>query len=223
MTHLGRTMSHAAAMRGLDVERSDFAGCDLVIVTLDVENNEDDLERLFVFLHDVLDCVPGVPVVLMSQVPPGFTRPWLKKHPNLWYQVDTLIMNCALERALNPERHIIGCADPTASLPIAYQRYLGAFPAPILRMSIEAAEVTKLAINFMLAAQISAANTLASVAKKFGADWAEISPALRLDKRIGHHAYIEPGVIGGHLPRDVIRVSDLAGSMFARSIGPLAA
>src|SRR5205085_1554184 len=38
-----------------------------------------------------------------------------------------------------------------------------------------------------------------------GAAWAEIVPALKLDKRIGEHAYLDPGlgISGGNLERDL--------------------
>src|SRR5262249_8956683 len=46
-----------------------------------------------------------------------------------------------------------------------------------------------------------------------GADWAEIAPALRLDRRIGPHAYLKPGlgIAGGNLERDLETVRTLAG------------
>ena len=39
-----------------------------------------------------------------------------------------------------------------------------------------------------------AANTMAEVCEAIGADWQEIVPALRLDRRIGQYAYINPGL-----------------------------
>ena len=61
-------------------------------------------------------------------------------------------------------------------------------------MRYESAELAKTAINLFLAAQVCTANTLAEICEKIGADWQEIIPSLRLDKRIGQHAYIEPGL-----------------------------
>src|SRR5262249_45445803 len=59
---------------------------------------------------------------------------------------------------------------------------------------------------------VTAANTLAEVCEAIGADWAEIVPALRLDKRIGPHAYLSPGLglSGGNLERDLATVQRLA-------------
>jgi len=41
---------------------------------------------------------------------------------------------------------------------------------------------------------VTVANTLAEVCEKVGADWSEIVPALKLDRRIGAYAYIAPGL-----------------------------
>ena len=64
---------------------------------------------------------------------------------------------------------------------------------------------------------ISVANTLAELCEGIGAEWSEIAPALKLDRRIGQHAYLSPGlgIAGGNLERDlatVIRMSEDVGS-----------
>ena len=41
-----------------------------------------------------------------------------------------------------------------------------------------------------------------------------VKSGLRNDKRIGPYAYLNPGIIGGHLPRDVRRIG-------AKSVDPL--
>ena len=42
-------------------------------------------------------------------------------HSRLFYQVETLIFGRAVERALNAERFIVGCADPGKPLPPRYR------------------------------------------------------------------------------------------------------
>jgi UDPglucose 6-dehydrogenase len=46
---------------------------------------------------------------------------------------------------------------------------------------------------------------LAEVCEQVGADWSDIAPALKLDKRIGQGAYLAPGlgIAGGNLERDL--------------------
>jgi UDPglucose 6-dehydrogenase len=53
---------------------------------------------------------------------------------------------------------------------------------------------------------------LAEVCENIGADWSELVPALRLDRRIGPHAYLSPGlgIAGGNLERDLVTVKNLS-------------
>jgi UDPglucose 6-dehydrogenase len=76
-------------------------------------------------------------------------------------------------------------------------------------MSFESAELSKLAINYLLAKQLEAANALARIADHIGAVWDEMIPGLRLDARIGQHAYLRPGEPNGHLLRDVRTIERL--------------
>ncbi len=152
-------------------------------------------------------------MVILSQVPPGFTR----NHPRpdgvpLHYQVETLVFGRAVERATKPERFIIGCPDSARPLPGALATFLGAFGCPILPMRLESAELAKISINVCLVASVSVANTLAELCEGIGADWSEIAPALRLDRRIGPHAYLAPGlgIAGGNLERDLATVMRLS-------------
>ena len=136
-----------------------------------------------------------------------------------FYQVETLIFGNAVERALHPERFIIGCDDPKAALPGPYTAWLKAFGCPLLPMRYESAELAKIAINLFLVSSVSTTNTLAALCEKIGADWSEIAPALRLDKRIGPHAYLTPGlgIAGGNLERDLMTVKQLAANSEAEA------
>ena len=67
---------------------------------------------------------------------------------------------------------------------------LEAFNCPILPMRYESAELAKISINCCLVASVSVANTLAELCEAIGADWSEIVPALKLDRRIGEFSYL---------------------------------
>ena len=195
-----------------------LSSCDVVYVAPDVPT--DDLGRSdLASISDMLEAVfsatrDNAAIVVLSQVPPGFTRGKLRAGRILYYQVETLIFGRAVERALQPERYIVGCADPTAPLPAAYATFLGAHACPVLPMRFESAELAKISINMFLVASVSAANTLAELCEKVGADWSEIVPALKLDKRIGQYAYLAPGlgIAGGNLERDLATVCNLSDS-----------
>ncbi len=146
-------------------------------------------------------------LVVLSQVPPGFTRSLGPVARHLYYQVETLIFGEAINRALNPERLIIGCASTEEPLPEAYASFLEAHDCPVLKMRYESAELAKISINCCLVAHVSVANTLADLCEQIGADWSEIVPALRLDRRIGAYAYINAGlgIAGGNLDKRACR------------------
>jgi UDPglucose 6-dehydrogenase len=86
------------------------------------------------------------------------------------------------------------------SLPKRYWEILDAFGCPILTMRYEYVGLAKISINFCLVASIAVANVLAELSDSIDADWAEIVSALRLDRRIAAHAYLDPGmgIAGGN-------------------------
>jgi UDPglucose 6-dehydrogenase len=79
-------------------------------------------------------------------------------------------------------------------------------------MRYESAELAKISINMCLVASVTTANTLAELCESIGADWSEIVPALKLDKRIGQYSYLAPGlgIAGGNLERDLATVCNFA-------------
>jgi UDPglucose 6-dehydrogenase len=97
-------------------------------------------------------------------------------------------------------------------LPEPYGVLLATFGCPLLPMRYESAELAKIAINCCLAASVTISNTLAELSERVDADWHEIAPALRLDRRIGPHAYLAPGLglAGGNIERDLATVLRLA-------------
>lgn len=189
-----------------------LAECDVVYVAPDVATDDQggsDLSTLISLLelvdpHLSESCVQ----VILSQVPPGFTRPRLRAGRILHYQVETLIFGRAIERAMYPERFIVGCEGPSVPLPPKFTEFLGLFECPILPMRFESAELAKIAINCFLVAQVGTTNTLAEICEAVGADWSEIAPSLRLDARIGPKAYLKPGlgIAGGNLERDLATI-----------------
>lgn len=196
---------------------NDLGACDVVYIAADVPTDDtakSDLAPIAALIDRVAAHLRSDAVlVILCQVPPGFTRGLRQvPHERLIYQVETLIFGRAVERALHPERFIVGCADPAQPLPAAYRQVLEAFGCPILPMRYESAELAKISINFCLVASVSVANTLAEVSETIGADWSEIVPALKLDRRIGPYSYLNPGlgIAGGNLERDLRTVLNIA-------------
>jgi UDPglucose 6-dehydrogenase len=196
---------------------SDLAGCDVVYIAPDAptdDQGESDLAPIAELVSQAADNLRDDAIlVLLCQIPPGFTRAVRAvPHDRLFCKVETLVFGRAVERALNPERFIVGCADPARPLPRRYREILEAFGCPVLPMRYESAELAKISINCCLVASITVANVLAELSESIGADWAEIVPALRLDRRIGAYSYLSPGlgIAGGNLERDLRTVVDIA-------------
>jgi len=196
----------------------ELAQCDVVYASLDVstdKNNVSDLGPLTALIQKIVPVLkPDASLVILSQVPPGFTRKLAKllKINNLYYQVETLIFGRAVERALFPERYMVGCENSQSPLPKPYSALLQAFDCPILPMRYESAELAKISINLCLISSVTVANTVSELCEEIGADWSEIAPALKLDKRIGQHSYLSPGlgIAGGNLERDMVSFVSMA-------------
>ena len=209
---LAELMSENGARLTFTTSSEDLADCDIVYISVDVPTDDEggsDLTPVHVVIGRATAAMnPGALLVILCQVPPGFTRQIGWSAARLIYQVETLVFGRAIERAMHPERFIIGVNEPDAPLPETLVTYLGAFGCPMLPMRYESAELAKISINMCLVASVSVANTLAEVCEKIGADWAEIAPALRLDERIGRYAYLSPGlgIAGGNLERDLATI-----------------
>lgn len=206
-----------SAHRICTTDLSECLRCDLVFISQDVPTDESGrsdasvVERLAKRLFDVLDG-STIPVVIMSQLTPGMTRKIAKGRRHVAYQVETLVFGKAVERARNPERIIVGMCDQSRTIDPRHEFWLQSFHAPIYAMNYESAELTKISINLFLASSISTTNSLAELARAIGADWDDIAPALRVDQRIGPHAYLTPGLglAGGNIERDLATFVNLA-------------
>jgi UDPglucose 6-dehydrogenase len=198
-------------------EPTSLHACDVVYIASDVPTDAGGLSDLrgISRLVDTVIASLGERAVLvvLCQVPRGFTRRISFPPDRLFYQVETLVFGRAVERALSPERIIVGASDGDATLARPYAAVLEAFGCPVLAMRYESAELAKIAVNCCLVASVSVTNTLAELSEQIGADWGEIAPALRLDRRIGPHAYLAPGLglAGGNLERDLATVLRLGG------------
>jgi UDPglucose 6-dehydrogenase len=155
---------------------------------------------------------PDALLVVLCQVPPGFTRSLPQPSERRYYQVETLVFGQAVERAMKPERFIVGCERPDLPLDPRLATFLASFNCPILPMRYESAELAKISINMCLIASVSVANVMAEICEKIGADWSEIVPSLKLDRRIGPYSYLTAGmgISGGNLERDLTTVQRLA-------------
>lgn len=176
-----------------------------------------DLKSINILIDKIITNLnPGSTLVILSQVPVGYTRKLKQKiaglNISLYYFLNTLIIGESVKRFLKPERIIIGLNNKSDEISTEFKNFLKKFKAPIIKMSYEGAELTKSAINLYLAGSIIASNTLSDFCEVTGADFNEILPALESDKRIGYFAYLKPTIriSGGHLERELIKLNNLA-------------
>jgi UDPglucose 6-dehydrogenase len=212
------------AARSFSTDYERLAGCDVVLIACDTVTDADNRADLSVIDAQVDKALPwlgpNAALVLMSQVPVGYTRELADRlrarRPEfqgpVYYWVETLVIGEAVSRFRAPDRIILGGPSRgfTPGAPVA--ALLARFGAPILTMTYESAELTKAAINLYLSTSVTFANTLADLCERTGASMRDIVPALRKDPRIGERAYIRPGlgIGGGNLERDLVHLRELA-------------
>lgn len=195
---------------------ADLKQCDLLYIACDVATNDRGESDLSGIGNLIEICSKHLHtqalLVILSQVPPGFTRKLNFDHKRLFYQVETLVFGLALERTLHPERFIVGAAFPEQPLLAPLAHYLATYGCPIFPMRYESAELSKIAINMFLVSSVTTSNTIAELCEAIGADWNEMIPTLQLDKRIGKHAYLSAGlgIAGGNLERDLTTFCSLS-------------
>ncbi len=208
-SYAARTLAEAARRRGLTIIHDPYKA-DLIFVSEDTQTDaagHRDMSRVL----ELLQVAKGFekPIVLTSQVEPGFCRKL--NFPCLYHQAETLRIEDGIQRGMHPEMFVVGTPHQKWPLVGEYLEYLEAFDCPTLQMTYEDAEFCKIAINAMLIAQVEATNMLSAKAEKVGADWGRISRALRHDSRIGKYAYLTPGRWQDsiHLLRDYVTLDGI--------------
>jgi UDPglucose 6-dehydrogenase len=168
-------------------------------------------------------------VVLTSTVLPGATRygllPVLEAESGkacgtnfgLCYGPEFIALGSVIRDFLNPDFTLIGEFDDRAGS-LLEQCYAAILTnrAPSRRMSLENAELAKIALNTFVTAKISFANMLADICERLpGGDVDVVSDAIGLDRRVGR-PYLTGGLgFGGPcFPRD-----NVALAYFARALG----
>ncbi|WP_404297597.1 UDP binding domain-containing protein [Halomonas sp.] len=132
---------------------------------------------------------------------------------------DLLEEGRAWDTFTRPARWLLGCDDVAAEARM--RELLRAFnrrSEVIQRMPRRAAELTKLAINGMLATRISYMNEMAGLADSLGVDVEYVRQGMGADSRIGYE-YLYPGCgFGGpNFSRDLMRLADVQSASGRRS------
>ena len=156
-------------------------------------------------------------VVMTSTVLPGATRhgllPILERESGkkcgpdfgLCYNPEFIALGTVIRDFLNPDFYLLGQFDERSGNVLeGVHRQVSENRAPVKRMSLENAELAKIAVNSFVTMKISFANLMAELCEKIpGGDVDIVSDALGMDKRIGRK-YLTGGLgFGGPcFPRD---------------------
>jgi len=171
-------------------------------------------------------------VVLTSTVLPGSTRygllPILERESGkvcgrdfgLCYSPEFIALGSVIHDFLNPDFVLIGEFDERcgSQLEECYAAIMENNP-PCVRMSIENAELTKIAVNTFVTTKITFANMLADLCERIpGGDVDIVTKALGLDRRIGP-AYLKGalGYGGPCFPRDNVALGFIARALGSRA------
>lgn len=171
-------------------------------------------------------------VVLVSTVLPGSTRARLKplleqesgkylgRDLGLCYSPQFVAIGSVIRDFLNPDFLLIGESDERAGAYLeSFYRSVVKNSPPCARMSIENAEITKIAVNTFVTTKITFANMLGDLCERIpGADVDVVTRALSLDYRIGQGCLKAGLGYGGPcFPRDNIALAYLARALGARA------
>ena len=166
-------------------------------------------------LDQTVNGVPGWPRVLLvsSQVPVGYCGALLARlRPrgcsDIGYVPENLRLGHALADFATPDLLTVGCSAPKVAETVE-----GLIGAPLHACKLETAELTKHAVNSLLATLITFGNGLGDVAEEVGADGREVADLLRRDRRFSPNLPLLPGpaFFGGTLARDLVALRDVAG------------
>ncbi|HRG54507.1 MAG TPA: nucleotide sugar dehydrogenase [Lacunisphaera sp.] len=167
-------------------------------------------------------------IVLTSTVLPGATRhgllPILEQESGkkcgpdfgLCYNPEFIALGSVIRDFLNPDFYLLGQFDQrSGDLLEQVHHRVSQNNAPVKRMSLENAELAKIAVNSYVTMKISFANMLADFCEHLpGGDVDVVSDALGMDKRIGRK-YLTGGFgFGGPcFPRDNVALNFMGKSL----------
>lgn len=157
--------------------------------------------------------MPGETNGPIRQVLEGVSHRKVGNRLNLVYSPEFIALGDVIKGLERPDMVLVGEATPeSGDEALQVLSRVVKNNAPIARMSILNAEVTKISINTFLSIKIGFANNLGEICERMvGADASIIAKAVGLDTRI-NGKYLQPAVAvaGPCLPRDLVAFSKMA-------------
>jgi UDPglucose 6-dehydrogenase len=196
------------------------AGAEIAWITYDTPVDENDVPDVAFVVDRVHALLPHLPdgclVLISSQVPVGTTRRLAEAAAaagrtglSFGYSPENLRLGRAIEVFTRPDRVVVGLQSEADRPKVA--AVLAPLTDAIVWMGVEAAEMTKHAINAFLATSVAFMNEIAALCEQVGADAKEVERGLKTEERIGPKAYLSPGgaFAGGTLARDIATLAGI--------------
>lgn len=198
-----------------------LAQAEFVFIAIDTpvdDQDEPELETVFEAARTVGRFRSGdIVLCVTSQVPVGTCERLAalvcEQKPagrcDLAYIPEFLRLSEAVKTFFHADRFIIGSQERAVAERVA--ELYRPLKRPILLTGLRSAEMAKHASNTYLAAAISFINEISDLCDRVGADAIEVATAMKLDRRIGPHAFLSPGLgfAGGTLGRDIRALQEL--------------
>lgn len=217
--YLDETLQEALANQKVifSAHPASVQNCEFVFLTYDTpvdESDQYDLSPLEDALTKICPHLSSTAILIVSsQVPVGTCKRWEKQFGcSIAYSPENLRLGEAIAGYLNPGHIVIGSDRPNV-LEKA-KKLFSTISATYLTMNLCSAEMTKHAINSFLASSITFANQLSDACNLAGANFQDVTHAMKQDPRIGKKAYVKAGIgfSGGTLGRDLRILSQLNSS-----------
>lgn len=193
------------------------------------KNGEADLSQVFSAARSIGEIMTSYKLVVQkSTVPVGTGEQVLKlidatlkgRKAKIPFDVasnpEFLREGSAVEDFMRPDRVVIGTWSKKAEQVLSeIYRPLYLSETPMVRTSVQTAELIKYAANAFLATKISFINEMANLCEVVGGDVKVVAKAMGLDRRIGpKFLHAGPGYGGSCFPKDTLALAS-----FARAAG----
>lgn len=191
----------------LNASTAFIESCDVVWITYDtpvINEKEIDIGHVIRRIENIMCLInTSIPIIISSQLPLGTIKTLEIQYPDHIFICipENLRHGTAVNNFMKPDRIVVGIRE--------HVHYEQIFPLlignKIETMSTEAAEMVKHAINAFLATEITFANELGDLCKKYKVSYSDVLRGLLTEERIGSKARLYAGAAykGGTLARDI--------------------